>query len=248
VDAPLPNVIVIGAMKCGTTALHRYLDDHPDVSMAESKEVNFFFGPEQRPEGEESQWWWRGRWHRGVEWYSSLFDPCARVRGESSPGYTSPDHEEVPGRMARVVPAARILYLVRDPVRRAFSQYHHHRRDGTENRPPETAVLDERSQYVARSRYHERLAPYLELFDPAQVHVVVTERMWQDRRAELARVYEHVGVDPDWWSDRLAEAFHVGAPEPVPDRWLRAAVRERVADDTGRLRGLLGDDLAEWAA
>jgi hypothetical protein len=228
----LPNAVVIGAMKCGTTALSRYLDLHPQIAMAPAKEVDFF----------------SLNWHRGTEWYASHFDATAGVRGEASPGYTSPDHPHVARRMAATLPDARLVYLVRSPADRAVSHYAHHAREGAERRPVDEAVLDPASQYVARSRYHERLAPYLELFDPAQVHVVVTERMWQDRRAELARVYEHVGVDPDWWSDRLAEAFHVGAPEPVPDRWLRAAVRERVADDTGRLRGLLGDDLAEWAA
>lgn len=152
----LPNLIVIGAMKCGTTALHRYLDLHPEVAMSEPKELNFFFGPERLDERDEPAARSAGNWHRGVGWYAMQFRP-APVRGEASPGYTSPSFPEAAERMARVVPEARLVYAVRDPVARAVSQYLHHRADGTERRPIEEALLDPASQYLARSLYHERL-------------------------------------------------------------------------------------------
>lgn len=161
----LPNLIVIGAMKCGTTALHRYLDLHPDVAMSEPKELNFFIGPERLAEGCEPPAWLAGNWHRGLEWYARQFRP-APVRGEASPGYTSPSSPEAPERMARVLPGARLVYAVRDPVERAVSQYLHHRADGTERRPIEEALLDPSSQYVERGLYHARLEPYLKRFPP----------------------------------------------------------------------------------
>src|SRR3954470_10329564 len=130
----LPTVIAIGAMKCGTTALHRYLDAHPQISMATVKEVNFFIGATTAPDGDEDTWWQHGQWHRGVAWYAGLFDETAPVRGETSPGYTSPASTEAAGRMAAVVPDARLVYLVRHPLDRAVSQYRHHVRDGTETR------------------------------------------------------------------------------------------------------------------
>lgn len=245
-DAKLPNVVVIGAMKCGTTALHRYLDAHPEIAMARMKETNYFAGPE-RPDSEPDPWWRGGQWHRGVEWYASLFDPEVPVRGETSPGYTSPDHPRVADRMAQVVPEARLVYLVRDPVDRALSQYQHHVGDDAEHRPATEAILDPDSQYLLRSRYRDRLAPFLEHFDPSQVLVLAQERLLDERRDTLRRIYEHAGADPGWWSDELAEPWHVGPPLPELPSKAREAFQDAVADDVARLRPLL-DQPPAWAA
>jgi hypothetical protein len=241
-------VVVIGAMKCGTTALHRYLDAHPEIGMAREKEVNFFIGGAVAPHGDAETWWRSGQWHRGVGWYAGLFDGNLAVRGESSPGYTSPASTEVADRMAAVVPQATLVYLVRNPVERAVSQYRHHHRDGTERRSLEEALLDPDSQYVARSRYEERLRPFLDRFPAQHVLVVVQERLRTDRARELARVYRHVGADPSWTGDVLSREFHVGGGAPEAPRRLRTAFLERVGEDVGRLRALVQDDLAEWAA
>lgn len=240
----LPNVVVIGAMKCGTTAMHRYLDAHPDATMTAHKEVNFFVGEEAAPEGGPASG--PGQWHRGTDWYASLFDARFPVRGESSPGYTSPNHPQVPARMATVLPDARLVYLVRDPVVRAMSQYQHHHRDGAETRPMREAILDPDSQYLDRSRYHARLEPFLRHFSSEQILVVVQERLLTNRRAELGRVYAHVGADPHWWDERLQRRWHVGSAPEQPPRGLLAAVAERVRDDTDKLRAFTGDEIPEW--
>jgi hypothetical protein len=226
--------------------MHRYLDAHPEIGMAAMKETNFFAGPPVR-EVEPDPWWRGGQWHRGVEWYASLFDPRALVRGETSPSYTTPDHPHVARRMSEVLPDARLVYLVRDPVERALSQFQHHAGDGAERRPAAQALLDPDSQYLARSRYHERLAPYLDHFDGSQILVVAQERLLHDRRGTLRRVYDHVGADPDWWSDELAEPWHVGPPLPDLPVRARESFRDAVADDVDRLRPLF-DQPATWAA
>jgi hypothetical protein len=246
-SASLPNAIVVGAMKCATTAMHRYLDAHPDISMSSQKEVNFFIGADTAPHDEAETWWRSGQWHRGVDWYASLFDGTTPVRGETSPGYTSPDATEVAPRMAGLLPEARLVYLVRHPVERAVSQYRHHHRDGTERRPLERALLDPDSQYMSRSRYHERLQPFLDRYSAAQVLVVVQERLLCDRGPQMGAVYAHLGADPAWRGDILHQEFHVGGdPLGIPP-WLCAAFMEQVADDVARLRTLLQDDLPEWA-
>lgn len=239
----LPNTVVIGAMKCGSTALSRYLDRHPDVAMAPGKEVNFFFGDTVGDTDDDR--WRTGQWHRGVDWYASNFAEGAPVRGEASPGYTSPDHPHVPHRMAQTIPHAQLVYLVRDPAARALSHYAHHARERTESRPVAEAVLDPTSQYLARSRYFERLAPFLEAFGPEQILVVVQERLLANRRPELARVFAHVGADPRWWDERLEDTARV-SPAPAAPAELPEAVSAGVADDTARLRALLGDEIPEW--
>lgn len=235
--AGLPTFVVIGAMKCGTTALHRYLDLHPEVSMSRPKELNFFFGPEN---GAAS--WTRGNWARGRDWYERHFEDAHAARGESSPGYTSPGHPEVAGRMASVIPDARLICVVRDPLERAVSQYLHHRRDGDERRPVEAAILDEHSQYIARSRFYERLEPFLRRFGRERIHIVTHRRLLADRRATMRAVFAFVGVDEDYWSPEMDRRWHVSPdlhPEVRPPD--AARFRAAVADDMDRLRRLVPD-------
>ncbi|WP_116451577.1 sulfotransferase family protein [Blastococcus litoris] len=239
----LPDVVIIGAMKCGTTSLHAYLDAHPDVAMSEPKELNFFVGPADRA-GD----WTEGNWHRGVAWYAGQFDARARVRGESSPGYTSPDHPEVAGRMAEVVPGARLVYAVRDPVDRAVSQYWHHRRDGTEPRPPEEALLDPASQYVARGRYLERLEPFLAAgaFE-GRITVVAQEDLRDRPRATMRRLFEQLGLD-DHWSSAMEQRRNAAPDRPAPvDAAVRERLRAALRDDAERLREVTGEEFAAWS-
>jgi hypothetical protein len=240
----LPNLAVIGGMKCGTTSLHRYLDEHPDVAMAPGKELNFFFrdpGGRGRPAA--------GNWHHGPDWYAARFDAAAPVRGEASPGYTSPDHPEVAARMAALVPDARLVLLVRDPLERAVSQYLHHRRDGAEPRPLDEALLDPDSQYVSRGRYHERLQPFLDHYGTGRIAVVEHRDLLADRRATLAHLFRFVGVDPDYWSDAFRARWNTARhdrPDVAPR--VRAAFAAAVADDVARLRELTGRSFAHWVA
>ena len=237
VSGALPDLVVIGAMKCGTTSLHAYLDAHPDVGMSRLKELNFFFGPEDA-----------GNWHRGVDWYAGQFDLAGAVRGESSPGYTSPSHPEVAARMAALLPSARLLYAVRDPVRRALSQYGHHRREGTEPRPLAEALLDPASQYLSRGRYLERLEPFLATgaFD-GRITVIAQEEMETGLGATMRRLFGVLGVDPDRW-DPTTAARRNAAPEPPPqlDPRLRQALLDAFRDDAERLRAFAGREFPCW--
>lgn len=241
----LPTIIGIGAMKAGTSALHRYLAAHPDTAMSAPKELNFFFGT--APDGEAIDGWSpRGNWWRGEDWYRRRFPDGRLVGGEISPGYTSPDHPHVADRMAATIPDARLLYLVRDPLARAVSQYRHHVRDGAETRTLADALLEPASQYVARSRFHERLLPFLTHFPRSRALVLAQEDLEADRRSTMRRVHEHVGLDPHW-SDELDRRWHVapGDPPACP-AGVAAAFRERVADDVARLRELVHTRHANW--
>jgi hypothetical protein len=192
----LPNLIVIGAQKGGTSSLHRYLDLHPEIAMASPRELNFFCGP---------GW----SWDRGLDWYGSHFDGAASVRGESSPDYTFfPYIRGVPERMHAVAPEARLLYVVRDPVERMISQYLHYWSRGYERRPIDEVFSDPRfhgSGYVARSRYHAQLERYLEHFPRSSLLVLSQEELLGDRDRALTRVFGFLGVDPSFRSPAFAE-------------------------------------------
>ncbi len=180
----LPNLIVIGAARCGTTSLHRYLDLHPQIFMSVHKELNFF-APERN-------------WHRGLAWYESQFRRPADVLGESSPCYTRhPAVSDVPEHMASIVPDARLIYLVRDPVERAVSDYLFSRWV-VEAPLPEAGValadLD-RSPHVVSSRYATQLERYLPYYALERILVVDTADLGTKRPETLARIFRFLGVD-----------------------------------------------------
>jgi hypothetical protein len=129
----LPSLIVIGAQKCGTSSLHAYLDAHPEIAMSTPKELDFFGGPGF------------ANWERGVDWYRAQFDPEAPVRGESSPSYTAyPFVVGTPERIHALVPGAKLIYMVRDPIERLLSQW------STPSPPGASVARSTRSSLVAR--------------------------------------------------------------------------------------------------
>ena len=149
--ASLPNLLVIGAQKCGTTSLHGYLSLHPQVSMAKRKELDFFVRPEDSIVA-------IGNWHRGLDWYRAQFQGSSPVLGEASPNYTGfPHFRGVPERAARVLPEAKLICMVRDPIERIVSHYMHRRAAGVETRPLEQTLGDIETEagaiFVYRSMY-----------------------------------------------------------------------------------------------
>lgn len=255
----LPNLVVIGAMKSGTSALHEYLKCHPDIAMSQPKELNFFFGPADYSavgnavtcgpvRNHLPAKWAVGNWHRGAGWYAAHFDPHSPVRGESSPGYTSPSFPHVAPRMAGLIPAARLVYLVRDPIERAVSQYRHHCREGTETRTLEEALLDPNSHYVERGRYYERLTPFLAHFRRCDIAVITQEELLVNRRRTLSAVFAFVGVDESYWSSSLLRRWNQseGTP-PSTERRLRDRLTEVLRDDADRLREFAGRVFPGWS-
>jgi Sulfotransferase family len=202
----LPTFAVIGAMKAGTVSLRHYLDEHPDVFMADGGrfgEPNFFVAEDN--------------WPRGLGWYESLFDGAggAAAIGECSPSYTFAHvYRGVPERMARVIPQARLVYVVRDPIARMQSMYMHQVSAGRERRRAEVALLDDR--YLAPSRYGFQLAAFLDHFDRSQVLVIASEVLRDQPREALSAVFDHLAVDPAAVDLDKRNRDHRSMDKPVP--------------------------------
>lgn len=194
-ELTLPNLIVIGAQKCGTSGLHYYLSLHPEVSMSTPKELNFFIAERNYP--------------RGVEWYSRHFDPAAGCRGEASPNYTAyPQHLGVPERMAELVPGARLVYIVRDPIERITAHWIHNYAKRREKGDLRTTLLHPNTSYVTRSKYHMQLQRYLAHFDEEQILLIDQRDLRDDRAATLRRLFAFVGVDPGFAHPKFEQVRH----------------------------------------
>jgi hypothetical protein len=214
----LPNLIIIGGLKCGTTSLHHYLNLHPEIAMSRPKELNFFVD--------------ELNWPLGPDWYAGHFDPSAKVRGESSPHYTNrPAFAGVPQRMREVLSEdIRLIYVVRDPIDRMLSHYLHNVGGGYDHRPLTEALADPDSSYVARSRYFFQLEPYLESFGAQRIEIVSREELKGARPETMRRAFEFLEVDPGFESEQFEREWETGVA--------KTGSRFRIMDRAVRLPGL----------
>ncbi len=181
----LPNTIVIGAQKCGTSTLHFYLGHHPEVSVSDPKELNFFIEA--------------NNWGQGLDWYRGHFDPDKAVRLESSPNYTTwPHHEGIPERMAEVVPDAKLIFMVRDPVARIEAHWVHNYAKRRERGTVIETITHPNTTYVLRSRYFMQLERFLKFYDRSQILVFQQSDLRDRRDAQLREVFEFLDIDPDF--------------------------------------------------
>ncbi|MGD2147198.1 MAG: sulfotransferase domain-containing protein, partial [Anaerolineae bacterium] len=169
---------------------------HPQIAMSQEKELHFFVAERN--------------WRKGVEWYTSNFVGESQIHGEASTSYTMfPQHRGVPERMHSVVPDARLIYLVRDPVERIISDYIHEVARGREQKEIAEALIDmETSPYVARSRYAMQLQRYLDSFPPCRVRILTSEELYHHRRETMQEVFRFAGVEDTSHSRRFSRLKH----------------------------------------
>jgi len=199
----LPDAVILGAQKSGTTSLHYYLVQHPQVIEPQRKEVHFF----------------DVNFERGEAWYRAHFgledEPGLNL--DSSPYYLF--HPAVPQRLHALLPDARLIVLLRDPVRRAYSHYWHERGKGREQLSFEEAISAEPERlgteaarladgslersyahqhysYLARGRYAEQLERWFAVFPRAQFLVLRFEDLVQGPLATLNATLGFLGLPP----------------------------------------------------
>jgi hypothetical protein len=208
----LPNLIVIGAAKCGTTSIHRYLDLHPDVYMAVPRDIPM----------KAMKYFWREDWRERRGWYESHFDSDRAVRGEASPAYTAfAFHPGVPARIHELVPDARLIYLVRDPIERIVSHWVQRRAD-EDGTPFERYMRDyERpdNPIVCPSRYWTQIQQYLPFFDRSRLLIIDQHDLRTRRRETMREVFRFVGVDESFESPEFNVERNTRAEKYGPRRF-----------------------------
>lgn len=231
----LPNFLIIGAGRAGTTSIYHYLRQHPDVFMSSIKETNFFaYRALSDPSSETARS--ASFPVRSLEEYQTLFGGAsgARAIGEASPRYMAVGRtvEEI----ADVLPEARLIAILRDPIERGYSSYLFHRRDGRERRSFEQAIREEREgvceqelrygqrHYVGLGFYDRMLAPYFERFPPSRIGVFLFDDLVRDPSALLRGLFRFLDVDPSFEPDLSVRYNASGVPRRV---WARAAFKKR---------------------
>ncbi|OGT12111.1 MAG: hypothetical protein A3J49_18090 [Gallionellales bacterium RIFCSPHIGHO2_02_FULL_57_16] len=216
----LPNFIVIGSSKCGTTSLHAYLSMHPKIYLPKQKELHFF-------QDDKAAW---GTWCRGLAWYSSMFSGSSAylARGECSPGYSHEDQSEIAARkMYETLPLTKIVYMIRDPIERVRS---HYIEEVANRHLPEDITLNEIISagadgegianhffkvIIQSTLYHRQLKRYLNYFPLSNIHVIALEDLVANPQGELEKLFEFLGVYQDFTPPNIANIYNAGAGKRI---------------------------------
>lgn len=248
----LPEFFVVGAQKAGTTALHNYIMQHPEVYLPRQKETKFFV---------EDRWY-----SKGIEYYEPQHFGGARsghVAGEVDPDYMY--HAPALQRMAECLDLRRtkFIFVFRDPVERAFSHYLMTYRRGLEDLPFAQALEHEAQRiardhhsnmhysYLSRGYYMRQLDRFLARVERRQMHFALTEDLRRDPVKCLKEVFEFLEVDPDFVPPNIGIQYHratvprsvsllrrINGPSPekrlvrllIPWKGLRHALRQRILE------------------
>ncbi len=193
----LPNFFVIGAAKCGTTSLAFYLGLHPDIHISPINEPRFFTAPDPlRP--------FPGRRVGDLSEYESLFDSDASLRGEICGSYSQhPWRPGVPRRIHELVPEARFVYIVGDPIKRVESHYMQAVAEEGETRSIDAVlgdIEDPQHPAICPGRYARQVDRYLAEFPGERMLIVDQDDLLHRRRSTLSSIFLFLGVDADYWS------------------------------------------------
>jgi hypothetical protein len=257
----LPDFLIIGAAKAGTTSLYRYLTQHPHVARARRKEIRFF----------------HRHYEKGAIWYRAHFPLALRrawetarhgefLTGEASPAYLFYPHAA--RRVHALLPQAKLIVILRNPVDRAYSQYRQKVRRGIETlsfeeaieREPERTrgeeermLADEsylaeplfRFGYVRRGFYAEQLEPWLALFPRERMLFLSAEEFFADPARATREATDFIGLAPREPAEYVREFERHNAGDAGRDALspeLRARLAAHYAPANRRLYALLGRD------
>jgi hypothetical protein len=271
----LPDFVVAGAIKGGTTSLFYYLQPHPQVWMPPSKELHFF----------------SNNYNRGEDWLRAQFAGAGstQVAGEMTPEYL--DHPDAAERMATVIPDAKVIVILRHPVERAYSHYQMQRAKFSAQDTFEQmidleidrgvdAIPQPHRPYLRGGLYHQQLQRLTDHFDRSAVLVLLNDDLESDPATTYRELCAHIGVASEPLPENLGRRYNRTMPvrstfvrkvmvrykldkrlpggqlldyfnrdkgeyEPLSER-TRARLLDYYRDDTTALATWLGRDLSAW--
>lgn len=234
----LPDFLGIGAQKAGTTWLFEMLSAHPGMAFPAGKEVHF----------------WDWNTNRGLDWYRGLFAgaPADAKVGDVTPGYAVLPREAVAA-VHGAMPGARLLFIARNPVERAWSAALMVLRWGLmyEHEASDAWFLDvfRSAQSLGRGDYAACLENWLSAFPREQLLVLLYDDLVADPTAVLEQACRHVGADPapvrHWTADRLGRRVNAGEGTALRPSLVQP-LRDLYAPRVEAFSRLIGRDLSHW--
>tara|TARA_Y100000588_G_scaffold7434_1_gene8700 strand:- start:9638 stop:10540 length:903 start_codon:yes stop_codon:yes gene_type:complete len=215
----LPNFIISGFPKCGTTSLHYYLSEHPEIYMPDQKELHFFtnkiFSDENKGAGDSIL----AKTHiKNLKNYQKCFEKGKnyRIIGETSPSYIN--YPKLFPKISKTLSNPKIIVLIRDPIKRAYSNYLHLLREQRETLSFEEALKQEEIRkalkyadfwyYKFNSTYYKKISKAIEVF--SNVLIITQEELSQEPRQTIKKTYEFLGADPEFKPKSLTKTYNPG--------------------------------------
>ena len=247
----IPDFLIIGAQKSGTSSLFLYLSQHPDIlSPCVNKELHYF-----DLNFKQSSKWYRAHFP---------FKKLGKITGEKSPYYIF--HPLVPKRCFEFNPDFRLIALLRDPVKRAYSHYHHEIENRRESRAFRQAVQQDmervdkdhcllsrseisysqvhhRYSYFARGRYADQFDLWTLLFSREKIYLETAERFFREPQALCSEIFDFLDLSP--WEVTADRLHNKGAYSPMSNEdrlWLAGLYKKHNA----RLTQDYGVDISDW--
>ena len=192
---PLPTFLILGAQKCGTTALHALLSQHHEICMSAPKETNFF----------------NLHFDKGVSYYRRTF--FSSWKGQNAAGEATPTYlflPYIPRRVRKTLPEVKMLVILRDPVQRAFSHWWMNTTHGRETSNFRDAIrnsLKFSDEDIANAKmcgwfylqigyYAEQLKRYFRAFPRERFHIIFDRQLKENAEATLMEIHRFIGVSP----------------------------------------------------
>jgi tetratricopeptide (TPR) repeat protein len=208
----IPDFIIIGAAKCGTTSLFEYLKQHPQILLPHKKEIDFF----------------NKYFHCGRDWYLAHFSSIAEtnnfITGEASTRYF--DWDEVDVKIKQMLPQTKLIILLRNPVERTISDYYHHVNRGVETRTLQEIFTStqlylkkatkrdleytaSKFDYILTSIYYPKIQRWIEQFDREQILIIPSESFFHEPRSVMTKVFQFLNVD--FYDSNKYNQYNIGS-------------------------------------
>lgn len=223
----MPNFLIIGATKSGTTSIYEYLSQHPDIYMSPKKEPHFFAfrsGESVEAGGPGDSLTVQQMFVTDEQAYKALFQGASseRARGEASAMYIY--YPLAAQQIKASIPEVKLIAIFRNPIERAYSSYLHLIREGRETHAEFADALRAEANrieagwlplwhYKTMGYYHEQLKRYYDLFDPEQIKVYLYEDLQTDPVAMMKDIFQHIGVDESFTPDMSIKHNISGVPK-----------------------------------
>jgi len=216
----LPNFLVVGFPKCGSTSLHYFLDVHPEIFMPEQKEIHFFSYDKVNPlnKGPKDKHVKKLQIGKFKD-YKKLFKPIEDIQlaGEVSPSYVNYPKDCIP-KIKETLGNPKIIIILRDPIDRAYSNYLHLYREKRETLGFYDALKEEEKRkqlgysdfwyYRFNSDYYEKVVAYNDAFK--EILIVEAEQLKANTKKTMSKVYKFIGVSEDFEPENIDKSYNEG--------------------------------------
>ncbi|MBT5016357.1 sulfotransferase [Candidatus Peregrinibacteria bacterium] len=241
------HFFIVGAQRSGTTYLYSVLDEHSEILMAKpvKPEPKFFLSED---------------YNKGIDFYENKYfskiESDVKTLGEKSTSYY--ESEVVPDRIKNYFPEAKIIFILRDPIQRALSNYYFSVNNGLEKRtisevflekiPPETYpdhISTDPFNYLGRGEYMKFIKKYLDCFGEKNVKILIFERLIGNIN-QVQGLYEYLEVDRNFEPTLLGQKTNTGKDKEVVSEKVLKKLKNYFQPYNKTLKEYLGDNLTEW--